>query len=462
MFLLRQSTASQEIPLGYFVDSTDGDTAETALTIANTDIKLWKSGATSLANKNSGGATHMAGGLYYAVLDATDSGTVGPMKVFVHVAGALSVCLECLVLPANVYDSIVGSDLLDTNIAQAGGSGTVGAGALPNAAAAANGGLPTVNGSNYIAGIQGAVNVLTNLDIAVSTRLAGGSITLSAGAVTVGTNSDKTGYALSAGGVTAVQSGLATAASLDIVDDFLDTEIAAIKAKTDNLPSDPADASDIAASFTTVNTTLGTIAAYIDTEVAAIKAKTDQLTFTNVLKVDASIQAAGDFAQAAADKAWGTAARTLTAFGFSVTVGTNSDKAGYTLSGAGVTAVQSGLATAASLDVVDDFLDTEVAAIKAKTDTLPASYPANFGSLSINSSGQVVLSEYGLDAVSLDLNYNARKGLSLILSAQCGSSTFNPSTGVFTIYAAGGTTARITGTGNGYGARSAITLTPPS
>lgn len=55
------------------------------------------------------------------------------------------------------------------------------------------------------------------------------------------------------------------------------TNIDAIKAKTDNLPSDPADASDIASSFTTVNATLATIAGYIDTEVAAIKAKTDNL-----------------------------------------------------------------------------------------------------------------------------------------------------------------------------------------
>jgi hypothetical protein len=55
----------------------------------------------------------------------------------------------------------------------------------------------------------------------------------------------------------------------------LDASIAAVKAKTDNLPPDPADASDIAAAFGTVNTTLGTIAGYIDTEVAAIKAKTD-------------------------------------------------------------------------------------------------------------------------------------------------------------------------------------------
>jgi hypothetical protein len=58
---------------------------------------------------------------------------------------------------------------------------------------------------------------------------------------------------------------------------YIDTEVAAIKAKTDNLPSDPADASDIAASFTTVNGTLATITGYLDTEIAAIKAKTDNL-----------------------------------------------------------------------------------------------------------------------------------------------------------------------------------------
>lgn len=55
------------------------------------------------------------------------------------------------------------------------------------------------------------------------------------------------------------------------------TTAAAIKSKTDNLPADPADASDIASAFSTVNSTLATIAGYIDTEVAAIKAKTDNL-----------------------------------------------------------------------------------------------------------------------------------------------------------------------------------------
>src|SRR4051794_30734509 len=103
---LRQSTASQEVPLGYFVDSADGNTEKTALTIANTDIKVWKNGATTLASKNSGGATHISNGVYYAVLDATDTNTTGPLVLFVHVSGALTVRLECCVYAANVFDSV--------------------------------------------------------------------------------------------------------------------------------------------------------------------------------------------------------------------------------------------------------------------------------------------------------------------------------------------------------------------
>lgn len=105
MFPLRQSTASQEVPLGHFLDSTDGNTEETGLTIANTDIKLHKAGGTSLTNKNSGGGTHMATGVYYAVLDATDTDTVGPLVIFVHVSGALAVKLDCFVFEEAIYDA---------------------------------------------------------------------------------------------------------------------------------------------------------------------------------------------------------------------------------------------------------------------------------------------------------------------------------------------------------------------
>ena len=111
---LRQSTASQEVPLGYFLDSTDGNTEETALTIANTDIKIWKTGATTLANKNSGGGTHISNGIYYAVLDATDTDTIGPLRIFIHVTGALAVKVDCVVLDEAVYDVLFGTTALAT------------------------------------------------------------------------------------------------------------------------------------------------------------------------------------------------------------------------------------------------------------------------------------------------------------------------------------------------------------
>jgi hypothetical protein len=163
MLYLRQSTASQEVPLGYFLDNADGDTEKTGLSIANTDIKIWKTGASSLVSKNSGGATHMANGLYYAVLDATDTNTLGPLVLFVHVSGGLAVRLECCVLAGAMFDWLFGT-------------------AIPLDAAAT----------------RSAVGLATaNLDTQLST-IAG----------------------------------------------YIDTEVAAIKAKTDTLPSSPAAAGD--------------------------------------------------------------------------------------------------------------------------------------------------------------------------------------------------------------------------
>lgn len=122
---LKQSTASQEIYLGVFVDEVDGYTPETALTINASDIKLGLAGGTTLTNKNSGGGTHISGGIYSAVLDATDTATLGPIMIFVKVAGARFVSLECCVYAANVYDSLFGNtDLLDVSSAQVAGSAT--------------------------------------------------------------------------------------------------------------------------------------------------------------------------------------------------------------------------------------------------------------------------------------------------------------------------------------------------
>lgn len=76
------------------------------------------------------------------------------------------------------------------------------------------------------------------------------------------------GAGMEAGAVAVLQTGLATAAALATVDSNVD----AILEDTS----------------TTLPATLSTIAGYVDTEVAAIKAKTDQLTFTTAGQVDAT------------------------------------------------------------------------------------------------------------------------------------------------------------------------------
>lgn len=113
MMFLKQSTAV-DIALGPFVDSTDGVTAETALTIAQADVRL-KKGAAAWAQKNDAtSATHEENGWYEVALNSTDTNTLGPLMVAVSEAGALPVYREFMVVPANVYDSLVaGTDTLD-------------------------------------------------------------------------------------------------------------------------------------------------------------------------------------------------------------------------------------------------------------------------------------------------------------------------------------------------------------
>lgn len=103
---LKQSTAV-DIALGPFVDSTDGATAETALTIAQADVRLKKNAGAWAQKSQASSATHEENGWYEVSLDATDTGTLGILVVAVNEAGALPVWREFMVVPANVYESLV-------------------------------------------------------------------------------------------------------------------------------------------------------------------------------------------------------------------------------------------------------------------------------------------------------------------------------------------------------------------
>lgn len=123
MRLLKQSTATTLL-LGPFVDETDGKTAETALTISQSDVLLWKEGGTTLAQKNDAtSCTHRSNGLYTCPVNTTDTGTLGTLIVSVHESGALPIRQDYLVVPANIYNSwVLGTDLQDINVLEMGGS----------------------------------------------------------------------------------------------------------------------------------------------------------------------------------------------------------------------------------------------------------------------------------------------------------------------------------------------------
>lgn len=111
---LKQSTTIN-LKVGPFVDKTDGVTPETALTPT---VKLSKNGGTLAARNSATAITHDADGWYTVEVNTTDTNTVGRLQVsVVSAADHLPVFHEAMVLPANVYDSLVGgSDLLQIDV----------------------------------------------------------------------------------------------------------------------------------------------------------------------------------------------------------------------------------------------------------------------------------------------------------------------------------------------------------
>jgi len=114
---LKQSTAVT-LKIGPFLDSTDGVTAETALTIAQADVRLSKNGGNYAQKNEATSCTHDELGRYGCPLDATDTNTLGILQLDVQESGALPVFHSYMVLPANVYDSLFGADLLQTDLTQ--------------------------------------------------------------------------------------------------------------------------------------------------------------------------------------------------------------------------------------------------------------------------------------------------------------------------------------------------------
>jgi len=203
MRYLRTNTDTR-VTVGPFLDKTDGITPEVALTVTSEKLTLVvdTAGVPTLildtAPTASGGANDMAhitnddAGYYDLELAAANVNYLGRAMLSLNdVATHCPVFHEFTILSAQVYDSLFGADVLQVHAVEI-------TNGLITAAAVADG---AIDAATFAAN---AINAAA-LDPDVTTEL---------------------------------QSGLATAAALDAVDNFLDTEIAAILADTNELQVD--------------------------------------------------------------------------------------------------------------------------------------------------------------------------------------------------------------------------------
>ena len=291
---LKQSTASQTFALGPFIDDTDFKTPETGLTIANTDVKLIKGTSTTSVNKNFGGGTHIVNGKYGFTFDATDTETVGGLDVSIKVAGALIVTAKFWVLEEDIFDAFFAASAngFDSNGRVT--VGTMAANVITASAIAANAIGSSELASNAIGASQIASNAITNA------KIASGAIT-STEATSIGTAEILGPGAISSLSfqANAISAGAIAASALNGKGDWNIGKTGYSLA---------ADQSGV---------TIGTVTT-----------NTDMRGTNNALLAASAPANFGDLA--------------ITATTGRVTVGTNNDKGGYSLSGPAIASIMAG------------------------------------------------------------------------------------------------------------------------
>lgn len=266
MFSIPQSTSFVAVFKAYL--SSDHVTEATGKTIA---ITISKAGG-AFGNPNAGAtnATEISSGWYKVTLDATDTGTLGIIALRGAVATIDDVSDRFFVVSA----STGGLTNLDAAITSRMATYT-----QPTGFLAAS--FPSDPADQSL--VITATDALATLigDLPTNAELA----------TALGTADDAVLTAIDA-----LPTNAELATALGTADDAVLAQIALVKAQTDNLPSDPADASVIAGLIAAVEAKIDTIDDFLDTEIAAIKTKTDQLVFTTANQVDVNVQSINDVA----------------------------------------------------------------------------------------------------------------------------------------------------------------------
>ena len=260
-FLLDTYPASTVIKALFHTYNTAGASV-TATGLANTDVEIYKDGGTTQRNTDAGVTVDddfdAITGIHQISIDLGDNTDSG----FFAAGSQYNVVVALITVDTQTVSFVLGSFRILVAEAAA-GVPAVGVSSIANnaitAASIATGAIDAdAIADNAIDAGAIAADAIT------AAKIADGAIdaaTFATGAITAAAiATDAIGAAeLAADAVTEIQSGLATAASITSLDGKIDT--------IDN---------------------------FLDTEVAAIKAKTDSLTFTTANQVDANIQSVND------------------------------------------------------------------------------------------------------------------------------------------------------------------------
>lgn len=378
MAFLKQSTAIT-LRIGPFVDKTDGVTEETGLAATGTEIS--KAGGAFAAGPALG--THDSDGWYPIALTTGNTDTLGSLMVKVHDAAThLPVWQEHFVLAAQVFDSLfAGTDLLDVSMTQIAGAAVSTSTAQLGVNVVQAGGTAWGSGAITAASIAtGAVDADALAADAVTEIWAGSTFPSSSTIAGAVWNEDATGHQTQGTfGQVIGDSGADTDSIWSLANTNLDTTISS-RASAASVAAVQTDVDDIQARLPAalvggrIDASVGAMAAGVVTAAAVATNAID----ADALAADAVTEIwAGSTVPSAATIAgavWNedaTGHQTVGTFGQVLgDSGADTDSV-WSLVNANLDATVSSRATQTSVNTIDDFVDTEVAAIKAVTDALP-------------------------------------------------------------------------------------------
>ena len=409
MLIVKLSTAVS-IEIGPVLDSVGVGVEYASLAIG--ELRLVKNG-TGAAMASAASITHVANGHYTLSMTTGNTDTLGTLTVSCHKTGYQMPRAQMMVVPVKVYDSIVaGSDNLEVDAIQLLGTAIL----TPATAGTLDVNTKLLGGATVTATtsvtIPASSTLATTTNITSITGNITGNLSGSVGSVTGnvgGSVASVVGAVGSVTGLTAANldttiSSRASQTSLDTLDDLVDTEVGAIKTKTDQLTftvANQVDSNSLSVSATGIRTAVGLATANLDTQIATLATPTNITagtitTVTNLTNaatsgdltatMKSSVTTAVPTVSQTADQVWdellsghttvGSTGAGLSAAGAAGDPWSTLIPGSYGAGTAGkivgdnVNATISSRASQTSLDTLDDYVDTEIGAIKTKTDQL--------------------------------------------------------------------------------------------